>query len=79
MENEKASTTVEIDKALFLKFKSLCVLKETTMSEQIEHMVREWVNQNEEPGAKPQEPPEAPEPMGEPAEVEDQIEEKTEQ
>ena len=58
-EREKASTTVEIDKELLLKFKSLCVLKEVTMSDEIEKMVRDWVARNE--GAKPA----APEPGGE--------------
>ncbi len=60
-EREKASTTVEIDKELLLKFKSLCVLKEVTMSDEIEEMVRDWVARNE--GAKPA----APEPGGETA------------
>ena len=58
-EMEKASTTVEIDKEILLKFKSICVLKEVTMSDEIEEMVRDWVARNE--GAEPA----APEPSGE--------------
>ncbi len=42
----KASISVDIDKEILLKFKSLCILKETTMSEEIEKMVREWVADN---------------------------------
>lgn len=53
-ESEKASTTVEIDKELLLKFKSICVLNELTMSEVIEEMVRGWVSKNE--GKKPPKP-----------------------
>jgi hypothetical protein len=60
-EREKASTTVEIDKELLLKFKSICVLNELTMSEVIEEMVGDWVSKNEgkrlpkpEPESKPE-------------------------
>ena len=43
MDGPKASVSVDIDKQLLLKFKSMCVLKETTMSEEIEKLVRDWV------------------------------------
>ena len=52
MEKEKATTTVEIDKDLFLRFKSLCVLKETTMSEEIEKLVGDWVDKNKNTAPK---------------------------
>jgi hypothetical protein len=47
MDGSKTSVSVDVDKQLLLKFKSLCVLKEVTMSEEIEKMVREWVQNNE--------------------------------
>lgn len=68
--NERASTTVEIDKELLLIFKSICVLKELTMSEVIEEMIRDWVVKNKDAGesgqqaegsAEQQASPEAPE------------------
>jgi hypothetical protein len=40
---EKLTTTIEVDKELFLKFKALCVLKESKMSSVIEEMIRGWV------------------------------------
>ena len=46
-EKEKASTTVDIEKELLLKFKSICVLKEVTMSDIIEELIRGWVAKNE--------------------------------
>ncbi len=66
-EREKASTTVEIDKEILLKFKSICVLKEVTMSDEIEDMVRDWVSRNE--GAEPA----APEPGGEAAQGDESL------
>ncbi len=42
---EKTTTTIEIDKELFLKFKSLCVLRELKISGEIEKMIREWVEE----------------------------------
>ena len=42
--SEKLTTTIEVDKELFLKFKALCVLKEDKMSGVIEDMIRSWVN-----------------------------------
>jgi hypothetical protein len=41
--SEKLTTTIEVDKELFLKFKALCVLKEDKMSGVIEEMIRGWV------------------------------------
>jgi hypothetical protein len=41
---EKLTTTIEVDKELFLKFKALCVLKESKMSSVIEDMIKGWVN-----------------------------------
>jgi len=45
-EGPKASVSVDVDKQLLLKFKSMCVLKEVTMSEEIEKMIKEWVEKN---------------------------------
>lgn len=42
--SEKLTTTIEVDKELFLKFKALCVLKEFKMSSIIEDMIRTWVD-----------------------------------
>jgi hypothetical protein len=50
MEEEKASLSVEIDKDVLLKFKSMCVLREHTMAEEIEKMISDWVSLNESPG-----------------------------
>ncbi len=41
---EKLTTTIEVDKELFLKFKALCVLKESKMSSIIEDMIKGWVD-----------------------------------
>ena len=41
--SEKLTTTIEVDKELFLKFKALCVLKEEKMSSVIENMIKGWV------------------------------------
>ena len=40
---EKTTTTIEIDKELFLKFKALCVLRELKISGEIEKMINQWV------------------------------------
>ena len=42
-ERETITTTIEVDKELFLKFKALCVLNETTISGEIESLIRERV------------------------------------
>lgn len=42
-ENETMTTTIEIDKELFLKFKALCVLNETTISGEIQRMIEKRV------------------------------------
>lgn len=82
MERERASTTVEIDKELLLKFKSICVLNELTMSEVIEEMIRDWVSKNE--GRKHSHRPEPAEESsqeagpGDDEELSDEIEEQVE-
>ena len=74
---EKSSISVDIDKQLLLKFKSICVLKELTMSGEIEKMVRDWVTENE--GSAPPESAPAPEPPEEGSgELSDEIEEQAE-
>jgi hypothetical protein len=42
---EKITTTIEVDKDLFLKFKALCVLNETTISGEIENLLKKRVDQ----------------------------------
>ncbi len=42
---EKTTTTIEVDKELFLKFKALCVLRELKISSEIEKMIRSWVEE----------------------------------
>ena len=47
MEERKAetiTTTIEIDKELFLKFKALCVLNESTLSGEIERLIKKHVD-----------------------------------
>jgi hypothetical protein len=44
-ESGKTTTTIEIDKELFLKFKALCVLRELKISGEIEKMIRSWVDE----------------------------------
>ncbi len=44
-ESGKTTTTIEIDKELFLKFKALCVLRELKISGEIEKMIRLWVDE----------------------------------
>ncbi len=67
MEGIKTSVSVDIDKQLLLKFKSICILKETTMSEEVEKMVREWV-QKSEGSAAPKPAESTPEGTGAPVE-----------
>lgn len=45
MADETITTTIEIDKELFLKFKALCVLNEATLSGEIEKLIRKRVEQ----------------------------------
>ena len=46
-EPETITTTIEVSKDLFLKFKALCVLKELKISGEIEKMIRRWVEEME--------------------------------
>jgi len=39
------TTTIEIEKDLFLKFKALCVLKELKISSEIERLIRKRVDE----------------------------------
>ena len=39
------TTTIEIDKEIFLKFKALCVLNEITISGEIEKLLRKRVSE----------------------------------
>lgn len=79
-EKPLASLSVEIDKELLLKFKSLCVLKEHTMSEEIEKMISDWVSINQEPGspAEGKAPEEATKPSAEGSDISDEIEDSAE-
>jgi hypothetical protein len=45
---ETITTTIEIDKELFLKFKSRCVLNETTISGEIEKLLKKRVEELEQ-------------------------------
>jgi hypothetical protein len=45
---ETITTTIEIDKETFLKFKAFCVLKEKTISKEIEILIRKSVEDNAE-------------------------------
>ncbi len=42
---ETITTTIEVNKELFLKFKALCVLKELTISGEIEKLIKSRVDQ----------------------------------
>ena len=42
---EKMTTTIEVDKDLFLRFKALCVMTETTISGEIEGLIRKKVEE----------------------------------
>jgi len=44
-DTEKMTTTIEVDKDIFLKFKALCVLNETTLSNEIERLIRKRVDE----------------------------------
>ena len=47
---ETITTTIEIDKELFLKFKALCVLNETAISREIEKLIKKRVEEMSESG-----------------------------
>jgi hypothetical protein len=42
---ETITTTIEVDKDMFLKFKAFCVLNEITISGEIEKLLRKRVEQ----------------------------------
>ena len=42
---ETITTTIEIEKDLFLKFKALCVLKELKISSEIERLIKRRVEE----------------------------------
>jgi hypothetical protein len=42
---ETITTTIEIEKELFLKFKALCVLKELKISSEIERLIKRRVEE----------------------------------
>jgi hypothetical protein len=42
---ETITTTIEIEKELFLKFKALCVLKELKISSEIERLIKKRVDE----------------------------------
>ena len=44
-EGETITTTIEVNKELFLKFKALCVLKELKLSGEIEKLIERRVNE----------------------------------
>lgn len=44
-EQETITTTIEVKKELFLKFKALCVLKELTLSGEIEKLIKARVDE----------------------------------
>lgn len=44
-EPETITTTIEINKDLFLRFKALCVLKELTLSGEIEKLIKRRVDE----------------------------------
>ncbi len=41
------TTTIEVDKETFLKFKALCVLKELKISAEIEKLIKRWIDEIE--------------------------------
>jgi len=45
VEVETITTTIEVKKELFLKFKALCVLKELTISGEIEKLIKSRVDE----------------------------------
>ena len=44
-EPETITTTIEVNKELFLRFKALCVLKELTISGEIEKLIKKRVDE----------------------------------
>lgn len=44
-EPETITTTIEVSKELFLRFKALCVLKELTISGEIEKLIKKRVDE----------------------------------
>ena len=44
-EPETITTTIEVNKELFLRFKALCVLKELTISGEIEKLIKKRVEE----------------------------------
>jgi hypothetical protein len=48
---ETITTTIEVNKELFLKFKALCVLKELTLSGEIEKLIKGRVEDLTESGS----------------------------
>ncbi len=42
---ETTTTTIEIDKDVFLRFKALCVLSEATISGEIEKLMRKRIDE----------------------------------
>ena len=44
-EPETITTTIEVTKELFLRFKALCVLKELTISGEIEKLIKKRVDE----------------------------------
>jgi len=47
LKEEKIRTTINIDKKVFLKFKSLCALKELKLSDEIENLIRKRIEELE--------------------------------
>ena len=43
-ESSTITTTIEVDKETFLKFKALCVLKELKISAEIEKLIKRWID-----------------------------------
>ena len=75
-EKERSTLSVEVDKELLLKFKSMCVLREHTMSEEIEKMISDWVQLNENPDTKgPRKASQKPQPGGD---ISDELESASE-
>jgi len=78
-EKEKSSLSVDIDKELVLKFKSMCVLREHTMSEEIEKMISDWVELNKgEPRSPESGTPKPTEHPPESGDISDRLEEQAE-
>ncbi len=46
-ERQRITTTIEVDRELFKRFKALCVLRETTISGEIERLIKKSVEGNE--------------------------------